>query len=78
MYASPLLRIWPSCALSATAYARSMTERSAFGWFWRTAVMSGSSTGLPAGRVAPNRAKRARTRDGVDSSLRTSSLMKRV
>lgn len=43
-----------------------MTERSALGWFCRTAVMSGSSTGLPAGRVAPNRAKRARTRDGVD------------
>ena len=55
-----------------------MTERSAFGWFWRTTVMSGSRTGLPAGRVAPNRAKRARTRDGVDSSLRTSSLMERV
>ena len=46
-----------------------MTDRSALGWFCRTAVMSGSRTGLPPVRVAPKRANRARTREGVDSSL---------
>ncbi len=47
MYGSPDLRFCPSCARSATEYARSMSVTSAFGWCDRTVRISVSTA--PAG-----------------------------
>ncbi len=47
MYGSPDLRFCPSCARSATEYARSMSVTSAFGWCDRTVRINVSTA--PAG-----------------------------
>ena len=68
MYGSPLLRICPRWARSATSYARSIRPRSALGWVLRTVCRIGSRTGLLATRGPPKRASRARMRRGVVGS----------
>ncbi len=50
MYGSPLWRVCPEWAPSATAYARSMIDRSPFGWCVRTVRSSCSTSSRRADR----------------------------